>query len=75
MGAAMRSAHEIATRAIGGIVYVVVIKDFSDGSSKFSVAYQSKASRWLSRHRFPDIIQAEAGVVCLADYLGAEVRL
>jgi hypothetical protein len=67
-------AHEIATKMIGGMVYVATVRDFSDGSSKFAVAYQSRASRWMSRRRWPDASQAEAGALVLADFLGAEYR-
>jgi hypothetical protein len=32
------------------------------------------ATNWLSRHRFPDLAQAEAGALALSDFLGAEYR-
>lgn len=65
--------HQIITRAIGATVSVVVIRDPSDGAVRHSVSYDSGATHWLSRHRFPDVVQAEAGALTLADFLGAEM--
>jgi hypothetical protein len=67
-------AHQNITRTIGGSTSVVVIRDASDGAAKYSAAYESRGARWLSRHRFPEIAQAEAGALVLADFLGAEFR-
>jgi hypothetical protein len=66
--------HQIATRAIGGTVSVTTVRDPSDGLSRFAVMYQSRADQWLSRHRFPDVAQADAGALVLSDFLGAEYR-
>ena len=71
----MKRAAELASAAIGATVHVGAVHDPADGSTRFAVAYESKATRWSSRHRFPEVGQAEAGAVTLADYLGAEVRL
>ena len=65
--------HQIITRAIGATVSVVVIRDPSDGTARHAVSYESGATHWLSRHRFPDVVQAEAGALTLADFLGAEM--
>jgi hypothetical protein len=54
-------AHQIATRAIGGTVSITIIRDPADGSARYAVSYESRGGRWLSRHRFQDITQAEAG--------------
>jgi hypothetical protein len=67
-------AHEIATRAIGGTVSVATVRDPGDGSACFAVSYESRAVQWLSRHRFQDLNQADAGAVTLADFLGARIR-
>jgi hypothetical protein len=67
-------AHQIATRAIGGTVSIATIRDPADGSSRFSVSYESRGDHWLSRHRFQDITQAEAGGLALSDFLGCEYR-
>jgi hypothetical protein len=66
--------HQIATRAIGGTVSVTTVRDPADGATRFAVAYDSRGEQWLSRHRFHDISQADAGALTLADFLGAEVR-
>jgi hypothetical protein len=67
--------HQIATRAIGGIVSIATVRDPADGSIRHCVTYQSRAAaQWLSRHRFQDVSQAEAGAITLADFLGAEYR-
>ena len=68
------SAHQIATRAIGGTVSVTLVRDPADGSVRHCVAYTSRADQWLSRHRFQDVAQAEAGAITLADFLGADYR-
>lgn len=67
-------AHQIATRAIGGTVSVTVIRDPADGLARYAVSYESRGDRWLSRHRFQDIAQAEAGGLALSDFLGCEYR-
>jgi hypothetical protein len=64
--------HQAITRALGGSVSVVVIRDPADGSIRHCVTYNSRGAQWLSRHRFPDVSQAEAGAITLADFLGAE---
>jgi hypothetical protein len=66
--------HQIITKALGAIVHVAVIRDLSDGSVHYAVEYGSCSTKWLSRHRFADIAQAEAGCLTLADFLGAEYR-
>lgn len=70
----MLAAHQIATRTIGGTVSVTIIRDPADGTARYAVSYESRGDQWLSRHRFPDVAQADAGAVTLADFLGAEVR-
>jgi len=70
-------AHQIATKAIGGEVYVTSVRDLSDGTVAYVVAYalgHSGGPKWLSRHRFPDVDAATAGAITLADFLGCEVR-
>jgi hypothetical protein len=70
----MSTAHQIITRAVGGTVSVTVVCDPADGIALYAVSYESRASQWLSRHRFHDATQADAGALTLADFLGAEVR-
>jgi hypothetical protein len=69
-----RIAHQIATRVIGGTVSIAIVRDPADGSARYTISYESRADRWLSRHRFPDIAQAEASALTLSDFLGAEFR-
>jgi hypothetical protein len=66
--------HQIITKALGAEVHVAVIRETSDGTVRHAVAYESGSRRWLSRHRFPDHEQAQAGALTLADVLGAEYR-
>lgn len=66
--------HQIATRAIGGVVFVAQVRDPADGESRFIVGYKSYGSRWLSRHRFSSAEQGDAAALVLGDFLGAEVR-
>jgi hypothetical protein len=66
--------HQIITRTIGGTVSVTVVRDPADGAARYAVLYESRASQWLSRHRFHDVSQADAGALTLAEFLGAEVR-
>ena len=66
--------HQIITRAIGGTVSVAVVRDPADGAARYAVSYESNASQWLSRHRFHDVAQADAGALTLAEFLGAEMR-
>jgi hypothetical protein len=66
--------HQIITRAVGGTVSVTIMRDPSDGSARYAVSYQSAGAEWLSRHRFQDLAQADAGALTLADFLGCEVR-
>ncbi|MCK1517281.1 hypothetical protein IVB22_33215 [Bradyrhizobium sp. 190] len=68
--------HQVITRAIGGTVSVTIIRDPADGAARYAVSYENRggAQRWLSKHRFPDVDQADAGALTLADFLGAEVR-
>lgn len=70
----MTEAHQIATRAIGGTVSTAIIRDPTDGSARFSVIYQSRASFWQSRHRFHAEDQAQAAAITLGEFLGAEFR-
>ncbi|MBR1277470.1 hypothetical protein [Bradyrhizobium sp. AUGA SZCCT0283] len=69
-------AHQIVTRAIGGTVSITILREPADGSARYAVTYENRggAQRWLSKHRFPDVAQADAGALTLADFLGAEVR-
>lgn len=66
--------HQIVTRAIGATVSVTIIRDPADGGARYAVSYASRGDQWLSRHRFPDVAQADAGAMTLADFLGAEVK-
>lgn len=68
------AAHQIATRTIGGTVSVTIIREPSDGSVRFAVGYESRGEQWISKHRFHDAAQADAGALTLADFLGCEVR-
>lgn len=65
--------HQIASRALGAAVFVSTIRDPVDGP-RFAVAYECGPTKWLSRHRFQTVEQAEAGALSLADFLGAEIR-
>ncbi|MBR1151933.1 hypothetical protein [Bradyrhizobium sp. JYMT SZCCT0428] len=68
--------HQIITRAIGGTVYVVTLRDPSGEGASHTVGYENRggAQRWLSKHRYSDVSQADAGALTLADFLGCEVR-
>jgi hypothetical protein len=66
--------HQAITRALGGTVAVVVLRDPADGSARYAVSYHSGGTQWLSCHRFQDISQCDAACVVLADFLGAEVK-
>jgi hypothetical protein len=68
------NAHQIATRVVGGSVSVAVVRDPAEGSTKFTVVYESRAFFWQSRHRFQEIEHAQAGARTLSDFLGAELR-
>ena len=70
----MTLPHQVITRALGGTVSIAIVRDPADGFIRHCVAYQSHGAHWLSRHRFPDVGQAEAGAITLADFLGAEYR-
>ena len=72
----MTMAPQIATRALGGEVRVSTMRDPTDGSIRYAVAYSfgSAGTKWLSHHRFQDVDQAQAGAITLADFLGAVVR-
>jgi hypothetical protein len=64
--------HQAASKALGAVVLVAIIRDTSDGTVVHAVTYESGGStRWLSRHRFLDVELAEAGALVLADFLGA----
>jgi hypothetical protein len=69
-------AHQIATKALGGEVYVTSVPDVSDGTITYVIAYAfgHGGTKWLSRHKFQSIEQAEAGALALSDFLGAEYR-
>jgi hypothetical protein len=69
-------AFQIATKAIGGEVYVTSLRDPADGAISYIVGYsfRSGPDKWLSKHRFQSIDQAEAGALALSDFLGAEYR-
>jgi len=67
-------AHQIATRAAGGVVSVLTIRDRSDGSEQHAVVYDSYGERWLSVCRFADASTADAAASVLGEFIGAEVR-
>lgn len=69
-------AHQIATKALGGEVFITTLRDPTDGSTKYAIGYSfgNAGTKWLSCHRFPDHEQAQAGALTLADFLGAEYR-
>jgi hypothetical protein len=66
--------HQLITRAIGAKIKVMAIRDPADGITTHGVSYESAGTRWISRHRFHDVTQADAAALTLADFLGAEVR-
>lgn len=70
----MSKIQQIISRAVGGSVTVASIRDPADGSLKFTVCYSNRATYWQSRP-FTEIEHAQAGVLALAEFLGAEVRL
>jgi hypothetical protein len=70
----MTDLMPIISRAVGAQVYVTNVRDFTDGTIKYAIAYESRGDRWLSKHRFHEPAQAEAGALTLADWLGCEVR-
>ena len=70
-------AHQIATKAAGGEVYISTLRDPTDGNLSYVVGYSfgdHGPPKWLSRHRFQSVDQAEAGAITLADFLSAEYR-
>jgi hypothetical protein len=77
----MTFAHQIATRAAGGEVYVSTLRDPTDGNLAYVVGYsfgdgeRSHKPKWLSRNRFHSVDQADAAAQVLADFLGCEVRV
>lgn len=68
------SAHQIATRAAGGKVRVIALRDPADGSERHAVAYDSFGERWLSDLRFMDPSTADAAAAVLGEFIGAEMR-
>jgi hypothetical protein len=63
--------HQIATKAIGGNVYVAALRDPADGTTRFAPAYTFKGGApWVSRHRFQEMMQAEAGCLALVEFVG-----
>jgi hypothetical protein len=62
-------AHQIVTRAIGGHVDVVIVRDPSDGAIRHGVRFVSGSTRWISRHSFQDLERAAAGADVLSDFL------
>lgn len=69
-------AHQIATKAAGGEVYVSSLRDPGDGTITYVVAYRfgSSGTKWLCSHRFESVDLAEAGAITLSSFLGCEVR-
>lgn len=67
-------AHQVATRAAGGTVRVLTIRDRADGTEQHAVAYDSFGERWLSRFRFSDESAADAAAAVLGEFIGAEKR-
>lgn len=67
-------AHQIATRAAGGTVRVLTIRDRADGSECHAVAYDSYGARWLSSLRYDDPSTADAAAAVLGEFIGAEKR-
>lgn len=67
-------AHQIATRAAGGTVSVLTIRDRADGTEQHAVAYDSFGERWLSSLRYDDESTADAAAAVLGEFIGAEVR-
>lgn len=70
-------AHQIAAKAAGGQVSVVLFRDPADGSETFGAAYTTTGragARWLCPQRFSDRAQADAAAAVLAAFLGVEVR-
>lgn len=68
------AAHQIATRAVGGVVSVTMVRDPAEGAARYAVSYESRGAQWLSRLRFHDVALADAGALTLADFFGCEVR-
>ena len=71
------AANTIAStvaRLARGEVYVVQLRDSSDGSIKFTVGYSSAGTDWMSCHRFDDVGLADASCIVLASWLRCEVR-
>lgn len=70
----MTPAYQIATRAAGGTVRVLTIRDRGDGTEQHAVAYDSYGERWLSALRYPDASTADAAAAVLGEFIGAEKR-
>lgn len=71
----MKKAVQIATRTAGGVVSIAPVRNLVDGGTTYAVSYSSRATYWLSRHKFEEPAQAEDGARTLAEFLGAELRL
>lgn len=69
-----RFAHQIATRAAGGTIRVLTIRDRADGTEQYAVAYDSFGERWLSALRYDDASTADAAAAVLGEFIGAEKR-
>jgi hypothetical protein len=67
-------AHQIASAAIEATVAVVSVRDPADGLIRYSISYESHASRWLCEQRFHSLQDAEAAALVLASYLGASFQ-
>ncbi|SFH82514.1 hypothetical protein [Bradyrhizobium sp. cf659] len=70
-------AHQIAAKAAGGRVSVVLFRNPADGSEASGVAYMavgsSTAADWISPQRFTDQAHADAAAAVLAAFLGVRV--
>lgn len=71
----MNRAVEICTKVVGEVVGIALTRDPADGTIRYTVCYQSRATYWQSRHRFQEVEHAQAGALALADFIGAELRL
>lgn len=67
-----RLPHQIITKTIGG--QVTELRHPAEGGARYAVTYQNNggAQPWLSKHRFYDAAQADAGALALAPFLGGE---
>ncbi|QIG92874.1 hypothetical protein [Bradyrhizobium sp. 6(2017)] len=69
-----KPTRKLATQSLGGWVSVAPIRDWTDGSEVYVLAYRSKSGElwWQSAH-IADRQNADVAAATLGDFLGARV--